>query len=300
MHIVSNGVVRALLKQLWLPVVVVAVLWVATARSGSFYFPPLSEMAAALWTGLTEGDLKGDLVFSLRNIAMGTAIATVVGVGLGAVIGEYDRLRRATAPLLDLARATPTVAFVPVIILTLGIGAAPKVLLIFIGSVWPILLNTISGVHGINPAVRESARSYRIPWRLRLLKVVLPGALPQIFAGVRIALSVAVVLMVVSEIYGSPVGLGNFILRSGSSFQVTDTWAGTILIGILGYSLSLLLLAFEHALLGWYFQRPPRSRRARRPAHPSPALSPAPSSGQDAVHNAARIADQNADQNEVS
>jgi ABC-type nitrate/sulfonate/bicarbonate transport system permease component len=153
------------------------------------------------------------------------------------------------------------VAFVPVIILTLGIGAAPKIFLIFLGSLWPILLNTISGVEGINPAILETARSYRIPWRLRLRRVILPGATPQIVAGVRVALSVAVVLMVVSEIYGSPVGLGNFILQSGSSFQVTDTWGGTILIGLLGYALSVLLLAVEHLLLGWYYQRPPAQRK---------------------------------------
>jgi ABC-type nitrate/sulfonate/bicarbonate transport system permease component len=256
---------KSLLKQLWLPVLVFAVLLVATAGSTSFYFPPLTRVLAALWTGLTGGGLVGDLLFSLRNIAFGLTLATVAGVGAGLVIGEVRLLRQATAPLLDFARATPTVAFVPVIILTLGIGSGPKVFLIFLGSVWPILLNTVSGVHGINPAVHETAHSYRIPWRLRLLKVVFPGALPQIFAGIRVALSVAVVLMVVSEIYGSPVGLGNFILQSGSSFKVADTWAGTILIGILGYALSVLLLAAEHLLLGWYHQRPTRARRALRP-----------------------------------
>ncbi|MFE2431047.1 ABC transporter permease [Streptomyces sp. NPDC059373] len=243
---------KSLLKQLWLPVLVFAVLLVATAGSTSFYFPPLSQVLATLWTELTQGGLVGDLLFSLRNIVLGLAIATGVGVGAGLVIGEVKLLRQATAPLLDFARATPTVAFVPVIILTLGIGSGPKVFLIAFGSLWPILLNTVSGVSGINPAVHETAHSFRIPWRLRMLKVVLPGALPQIFAGIRIALSVAVVLMVVSEIYGSPVGLGNFILQSGSSFQVQDTWAGTIMIGILGYVLSVLLLAAEHVLLGWY------------------------------------------------
>ncbi|WP_405720105.1 ABC transporter permease [Streptomyces sp. NBC_01537] len=256
---------KSLLKQLWLPVLVFAALLVATAGSTSFYFPPLTQVLSTLWTELTGGGLVGDLLFSLRNIAFGLTLATVAGVGAGLVIGEVRLLRQATAPLLDFARATPTVAFVPVIILTLGIGSGPKVFLIFLGSVWPILLNTVSGVHGINPAVHETAHSYLIPWRLRLLKVVLPGALPQIFAGIRVALSVAVVLMVVSEIYGSPVGLGNFILQSGSSFKVADTWAGTILIGILGYALSVLLLAAEHLLLGWYHQRPPRARRTLRP-----------------------------------
>jgi ABC-type nitrate/sulfonate/bicarbonate transport system permease component len=247
-------------RQLWLPVVVVAALFAVTARSTNFYFPPFAQMLGAMWDGLVNGELVDDLWFSLKNILVGMALAIVAGVLLGLVIGERPALRRATAPLLDFARATPTIAFVPVIVLTLGIGAAPKIFLIFLGSLWPILLNTISGVENINPAVLETARSYRIPWRLRLRRVILLGALPQIFAGIRVALSVAVVLMVVSEIYGSPIGLGNFILQSGSSFAVADTWGGTILIGLLGYALSVVLLVFEYALLGWYHQRAPRSR----------------------------------------
>ncbi|QXJ23430.1 ABC transporter permease [Actinomadura graeca] len=251
------------LKQLWLPVLCVAGLLLGTAGSTSFYFPPATDVLATLWRELVHDGLAADLLFSLRNIMVGLAIAIVAGVGAGLVIGETELLRQATTPLLDFARATPTVAFVPVIILTLGIGSGPKIFLIALGSVWPILLNTVSGVHGINPAVHETTRSYRIPVRLRLLKVVLPGALPQIFAGIRVALSIAVVLMVVSEIYGSPVGLGNFILQSGSGFAVPEVWAGTVLIGILGYGLSVLLLAAEYVLLGWYHERPPRNRRAR-------------------------------------
>lgn len=254
----------SLLVQLWLPAVIVVVLWFWSAGSTSFYFPPLQTMLQALWSGLADGSLGSDLWFSLKNILLGVAFAGVVGVFFGLVIGENDGLRRATAPLLDYLRATPTIAFVPVIILSFGIGAAPKVFLIFLGSVWPILLNTISGVSSINPAVNETARSYRIPWRLRLFKVTLPGAMPQVFAGLRIALQVAIVLMVVSEIYGSPIGLGSFILQSGSSFRVADTWGGTILIGILGYTLSVALLLVEQATLGWHFRRPPRVRKARR------------------------------------
>lgn len=254
---------KPILRQLWLPVVVFAVLIVSTAGSTSFYFPPLTEVLDVLWTELVHGGLFGDLLFSLRNIVLGLALAIVVGVGAGLVIGEIRTLRLATGPLLDFARATPTVGFVPVIILTLGIGSGPKVFLIFLGSVWPILLNTVSGVRAISPAVHETARGYRIPWRLRLRRVILPGALPQILAGIRVALSIAVVLMVVSEIYGSPDGLGNFILQSGSSFHVAETWAYTILIGILGYGLSVLLLLCEHLLLGWYHQRAPRARPAK-------------------------------------
>jgi sulfonate transport system permease protein len=261
----------AALTQLWLPILVVVILWFWSANSTSFYFPPLHDMLSAMWTGLTKGELKSDLVYSVKNMLAGLAIAIVVGTLFGLIIGEREKLRRALAPLLDFARATPTIAFVPVIILTFGIGAAPKIFLIFLGSLWPILLNTISGVAGINPAIHETARSYRIPFHLRLFKVTLPGAMPQIFAGIRVALQVAIVLMVVSEIYGSPIGLGNFILQSGSSFRVADTWGGTILIGILGYVFSVVFLLFEHLTLGWHFRRPPRARR--RTAAPAKATA---------------------------
>jgi ABC-type nitrate/sulfonate/bicarbonate transport system permease component len=261
---------KSFLRQLWLPVVVFVILLVATMGSTNFYFPPLTDVLSTLWSQLVHGDLLADLAFSLRNIVVGLALATVIGVGLGLVIGEIPLLRMATAPLLDFARATPTVGFVPVIILTLGIGSGPKIFLICLGSMWPILLNTVSGVHAISPSVRETARGYRIPWSLRLRRVVLPGAVPQIVAGIRVALAIAVVLMVVSEIYGSPIGLGNFILESGSSFQVAQTWAGTILIGVLGYVLSVLLLACEHFLLGWHHQRAPRVRQQHNESNEVP------------------------------
>jgi ABC-type nitrate/sulfonate/bicarbonate transport system permease component len=266
---VKTRTLRSLAVQLWLPAVVLAVLWFSTANSESFYFPPFSEVLVALRDGFVDGSLVGDIAFSMRNVLAGLVLATVVGILLGFLIGESRRLRVAAQPFLDYLRATPMVAFIPVIILTFGIGAAPKVFLIFLGAVWPILLNTVSGVHGISPAVRESARAYRIPAALRLRKVLLPAALPQIFAGVRISLSVAIVMMIVGEIYGSPHGLGHFILDAGQRFQVKDTWAGTLLIGVIGYVMTLVLLGIERVCLGWYVRRPPRMRRQDRRLAPA-------------------------------
>ncbi|MBZ5739552.1 ABC transporter permease [Nocardioides mangrovi] len=265
------------LLQLWMPALVVVLLFVATANSTSFYFPPFSEVLVALKDAFVEGDLLSDLLFSLKNLVAGLAIAIVAGTVIGTVIAETEWFRVASQPVLDFARATPMVSFTPVIILTLGIGAAPKIFLISLGAFWPILLNTIAGVHGISPAVRESVRAYRIGPLLRLRKVLIPGAAPQILAGIRISLAVAIVMMIVSEIYGSPEGLGYFILTSGSSFHVADTWAGTLLIGLLGYALTLLLMAVEYLSLGWYVQRAPRTRARDRRAVASvdPAAVPA-------------------------
>ena len=248
---------------LWLPIVVVAFIWFGSASSTAFYFPAASKVMEAFFAGFATGPFWENIAFSLTNLLIGMAISITLGIGTGLIIGERPTLRRATGPLLDFARATPTVAFVPLIILTLGIGIEPKIFLIALGTYWPILLNTIAGVQSIKPAVFEMAKSYRIPARLRLFKVTLPGASPQIFAGIRIALAVGVVLIVVSEIYGSAVGVGYFILQSGSSFRVPETWAGTVLIGLIGYTLSLLLLGGEYLALGWNSERAPKDRKAR-------------------------------------
>ncbi|MGC4112747.1 MAG: ABC transporter permease subunit [Nocardioides sp.] len=250
--------------QLWLPALILIVLTISTAGSTSFYFPPFTDVLEALKEAFLHGGLLSDLWFSLRNVLFGLAIAIVVGVAVGVVLGEIEWLRLASQPCLDFIRATPMVSFTPVIILTFGIGATPKVFLIFLGAFWPILLNTISGVHGISPAIRETARAYRIGPVMKLRRILIPGALPQIFAGIRVSLAIAIVMMIVSEIYGSPEGLGDFILTSGTSFHVDDTWAGTFLIGILGYVLTLILIAVEHSTLGWHAERAPRVHRFSR------------------------------------
>jgi ABC-type nitrate/sulfonate/bicarbonate transport system permease component len=240
------------LQQLWLPAVLFAVAWVATANSTSLYVPPLRDVLHDVWTLLTEGRLLSDLRYSLTNLFAGYAIGVAAAVLLGLVIGQNERLHVATRGLLDFARATPQLAFVPVLILALGIGAGPKVFAIALASLWPTLLNTITGVRGVSPAVLETARAYRIPARLRFRKVVLPGAAPQIFAGARAALAVAIIVTVVSEMYGSTQGIGFFVLQSGQHFAVLDTWAGTLVIGVVGYLLSLAMLAVENLSLRWY------------------------------------------------
>jgi ABC-type nitrate/sulfonate/bicarbonate transport system permease component len=250
-----KAILTRVFVQLWLAVVALVLLLVITSFKHSLYFPPFSKVLSDLWDQLQTAAMWQDITYSLKNLIEGVALATVVGVSAGLIIGERPRLRRATAPLLDFGRATPHIALVPVILITLGLGTAPKVFLIVFGSVWAVLLNTVNGVRGINPAVLETARSYRIPWSLRLRQVILQGALPSIAAGVRIALSIGIVLMIVSELYGSTQGLGFFILTSGSNFQIVDTWAGTLLIGIIGYLLSLLLVTFEYWLLAAHQQR---------------------------------------------
>jgi ABC-type nitrate/sulfonate/bicarbonate transport system permease component len=247
----------------WLPLLILLLIWFLSANSTSLYFPSASTVVGTMIDGLADGELLTALAFSLKNYAAGYALAAVLGIGLGLVLGDHRRIRETLSPALDFMRALPNVAFVPVFILALGIGSGPKIVLIAFGCVWPILLNTIDGVRSINPAVLETARSYGIPYRLRMFRVIFMGALPQIFAGLRIALAVGLILMIVSEMYGSASGIGYYILYSGQRFAVDETWAGTVLIGIVGYLITVVFLVVEHATLAWHFQRPRKEKRIR-------------------------------------
>lgn len=255
-----------LFKQIWLPALVVGTWWLLSAGSKSFYFPPLRDILTALWSDLASGLLIGHLEVSLGNLAAGLAIATVLGVAAGLLIGEMETLRRITSPTLNFFRAVPPAAIVPIVIIALGVGAAPKIFIIALGCFWPILLNTIDGVRGTSAAVRETARAYRIPAHLVVFRVALPAAMPQIMAGIRVALSVGLVLMVISEFFGADAGVGFYITEASTRFATRQAWAGTILVGILGYLLSAGFLIVERQVLAWYFQDARRLRRRRRPS----------------------------------
>ena len=249
------------LRQVWLPALIVATWWLLSAESKSFYFPPLREILSALWTDIASGLLIGHLEVSLGNLAAGLGIATVLGVAAGLLIGEMDMLRRITSPTLNFFRAVPPASIVPIVIVALGVGAAPKIFVIALGCFWPILLNTIDGVRGTSAAVRETARAYRIPAHLVVFRVALPAAMPQIMAGIRVALSVGLVLMVISEFFGADSGVGFYIAEASTRFATRQAWAGTILVGVLGYVLSAGFLLVERRVLAWYFQDATRLRR---------------------------------------
>ncbi|MGO2111830.1 MAG: ABC transporter permease [Pseudoclavibacter sp.] len=243
---------KTVLEQAWLPILLVAVWYVASANSTNVFLPPLSRIGESFVVELTTGDLLANIWASMRNIAVGLALGVLVGVIVGVAIGKSRPLRSVLNPYLQFARSVPQVALVPIIIGALGISAMPKIWAIAFACIWPVLLNTVDGVRAIDPGVRDLVRSYRIgTWR-ELFKVVLPAALPQMMAGMRISLSVAVVVMVVSEIYGATEGLGYFINYSKGLFQPESTWMGTLLVGLIGYLLSVLFLVIEKRALHWY------------------------------------------------
>ena len=234
------------------PILVVAVLFVWTASSDSYYFPPLADVLTTFKDTWLFAKFGSDMVPSLVRMGVGFAIAVVAGVSLGMLLGRSRRARRASAPIVEFLRAIPPPALLPFAILVIGVGASMKIFIIAFVCVWPILLNTIDGVTGVDPTLRETTRVYGIGGRDRLWRVMLPAASPQIFAGLRTSLSLALILMVISEMVASTNGIGYFVLQSQRTFAIPEMWSGILLLGILGYTLNGVFVLIERRVLRWH------------------------------------------------
>jgi ABC-type nitrate/sulfonate/bicarbonate transport system permease component len=234
------------------PLLVLGILWFWSAGSDVFYFPPLKDVLTTFKDTWLFDRVGSDVVPSLVRLFIGYFIAVAVGVGGGIALGLSPVLRRTTAPIVEFLRAVPAPALLPFALLVLGVGNDSKIFVIAFVCLWPILLNAVDGVAGVDPTLVDTGRVYRIPARDRLRHVVLPAAAPQIFAGMRTSLSLALILMVISEMVASSNGIGYFVLQSQRSFAIPEMWSGIILLGILGYAFNAIFLLLERRALAWH------------------------------------------------
>jgi ABC-type nitrate/sulfonate/bicarbonate transport system permease component len=245
---------RALLIgiEIVVPLVVLAVLWFWSAGSDVFYFPPLKDVLTTFKDTWLFDRVGSDVVPSLVRLFIGYIIAVAVGVGGGIALGLSPVLRKTTEPIVEFLRAVPAPALLPFALLVLGVGNDSKIFVIAFVCLWPILLNAVDGVSGVDPTLVDTGRVFRIPASDRLRYVVLPAAAPQIFAGMRTSLSLALILMVISEMVASSNGIGYFVLQSQRSFAIPEMWSGIILLGVLGYAFNAVFLLVERRMLAWH------------------------------------------------
>jgi ABC-type nitrate/sulfonate/bicarbonate transport system permease component len=243
---------RSLFVALALPVVLIALWWVLSANSTNYYSPPLQTILSTFGEVWFSPRLRDDVLPSVTRLLVGYAGAVVLGIGLGVLLGANRTLRRLTEPVLEFFRAIPPPALIPILFLFAGIGDTAKIIVIVFGAVWPVLLNTVEGVRAVDEVLSDTSRSYGISGVARLRHLVLPSASPQIVAGMRQALSISIILMVISELFGSFNGLGFTIIQFQRSFAIPEMWSGILLLGILGFVLSLLFALFERRSLRWY------------------------------------------------
>jgi ABC-type nitrate/sulfonate/bicarbonate transport system permease component len=246
------GVVRRLVLLLALPAVLFAGWWFASAGSTSFFFPPLADIVGTFPETWLQGRLTTDVLPSLGLLLAGYVLALVLGISIGVAAGTSRSLRAFLEPPLEFMRAIPPPVLVPILILLAGPGDRMRVLVIATGCLWPVLLNTIEGVRGIDPVLRDAAAAYRLGPVRRLRTLVLRGASPQIMTGARQALSIGLILLVISEMFAASRGLGYATIQFQRSFAIPEMWSGIILLGLIGVVLALVFRAVEGVVLGWY------------------------------------------------
>jgi sulfonate transport system permease protein len=243
---------RSVAGELWLPAAIIAAWWMISAGSTSIYYPPLSKIFSTLKADWWFGSATSDLAPSLEHFVLGFLCSIAVGVAAGLYLGTHDLAWEIVRPAVELARACPPIVLVPLMIGIFGIESSGKIVLIVLGAVWPVLLNTLDGVRGVDVQLLDLASSYRISRRDRALRIVLPAAAPQIMVGIRLSAAISLIMVVASELFASTNGIGFYLLQSEQTFHVAETWAGTIVLGILGYLLSVGTRSIERRMLSWH------------------------------------------------
>jgi NitT/TauT family transport system permease protein len=230
------------------------VLWEVAPRVGLVdrtFLVPFSEGLKALIDLAENGQLWDNTRASLGRSLVGFGIAIGVGVPLGLLIGWYRPVADVLGPLLELFRNTAALALLPVFILLLGIGETSKIAIVVYACTWPILLNTVSAVRGVDPVLVKSARSMALPAPRLFAKVILPASVPTIFTGIRLAGSGSILVLIAAEMVGAKAGLGYLVNVSQQNFAIPDMYAAIIAISVIGLVFNHLLVALERRLTRW-------------------------------------------------
>jgi len=183
---------------------------------------------------------------------IGYLLAAGIGVVLGLMMGYYKPVYCLFEPIVELLRPIPSPAYIPVIILFLGIGSEMKIFMIFLASLFPIVLNAMSGVRAIEEDLVQTGRTFGLPNRQILRQIILPASAPYLFTGLRISLAVSVIVAVLAEMIASNDGIGFYILNSQRTFRIAEMYSGIISLGIFGYLLNQGFVWIEQRTLRWH------------------------------------------------
>jgi NitT/TauT family transport system permease protein len=231
----------------------VGVLWELAGRSGRWplLLAPLSDIWVKFVQLTASGELMRHVLVSLNEFFVGFAVAAVFGIGLGIAIATSDAVRDFVDPWVSAVYATPTVALAPMFIFIFGIDAPSKMAVVFLLAVFPIVINTATGMRSTDQIYIEAARSFSANRAQIFSKVLIPSALPFIVAGLRLGIGRGLVGVVVGEFIGARAGLGYMIFRSSQGFQIDAMWVGVFLLAGTGVLAVIVLQKVERRLAPW-------------------------------------------------
>ncbi len=241
----------------WLGIVCAALLlglWQAASAAqllSPVYFPPPSSAFRVLGERLRDGTLWPSLGSTVMRMFYGWALACLLGIVLGGMIGSSAVMRDYLRPILEFFRPLPASAIIPMAVLFLGLSNQMSIVVIAFGSIWPVLLGSVQGFSTVKPRLVEVFDMLEMTRRERLLSLKLPSALPDILTGARISLAIALILAVVTEMQASLPGLGSDIFQAQRAFRSPELYAGLLVLGVVGFLLSQGLRVVEQRVLRW-------------------------------------------------
>jgi ABC-type nitrate/sulfonate/bicarbonate transport system permease component len=233
----------------------VLLCWEAASRLGllsPLLFPPPSLAVADLWVLLASGYLAKAIYASLFRVICGFLIAVAVGVLLGATMARIRLANDILDPLVELLRPISPLALFPLAILWFGIGDASKIFIIALAASFPVILNTFAGVRGIDANLFRASHSLGASEFEIFRGIVLPGSLPHIFTGVRLAWGISLIVIIAAEMVGATVGLGYMVLEAQQTFRTERVFAGIFVIGLIGFTTDLGFRHLRRMLIPWY------------------------------------------------
>lgn len=198
-----------------------------------------------------SGELWSNARVSLVEFGIGFVLSVAVGLPVGVLMGWHQLLRELFEPFMMALYAMPRIALLPVIVVWLGVGGGSKIAVVFIGAVIPIIVNAMAGVRDANPKLVQAARSFCANDRQLFSKLLLPGALPSILAGVRLGVGRAVDGVVIAELYASVAGIGSLLQKYGSTYRTAQLFFLVLVVAMFGYAATTLVQRAEARLLRW-------------------------------------------------
>lgn len=219
---------------------------------GSALFPAPLDVAKAFAEITVDGTLADGVTASMFRFVIGYLLSVVAGIGLGLLIGNVNILFRLTNPVIQMIRPIAPVAWMPFIVLLIGIGDTPAIVIIFLAGFFPVLLTTARGVHTVDETYLKVASNYGISRLKTVFSIILPAVFPQIANSLHIALGTSWIFLVSGEMVGTQSGLGYMIIDARNNLRTDILLATMIVIGVIGFILDYLIGKFEKKVLSYY------------------------------------------------
>ncbi len=244
---------RAMAESVGVLLALLALWWLASHQQwvSQVFLPTPEATVGSLVQGLVSGELLAFTASTVLRMVLGWLLASLLGLLLGALIGSSRTARAWIAPTFEFIRPLPASAIMPLAISIFGLSSGMVLFVVAFGAMWPVLLATVYGLASVHLRLQEVSQALQLSRLAFVWKIGLPNAMPDILAGMRLALTVALIVTVVGEMIASQSGLGQAILLAARSFRASELFAGVVLLGAIGFVSNTLLATLERHFLKW-------------------------------------------------